>query len=143
MNVERLNQLADHIERLEHAPTGVCAAPDNIPFGDTPDAFNMSNWVSESTCGTAGCIAGHAGCLFRDEQSRMRTGIMTDARRLLELTPREGSLLFIPGTLGTMDQITPAMAAQVLRLVAGGMEILDAWKATLPSHLGLRPDIDI
>lgn len=91
MNKERLELLADHIEKLP------------------PEKFDMWQW-----CGTACCVAGHAISLagIRPRHKDETPGL---AQKWLGLTMDQRTALFSPiGRLGAMSS-PPKRAAAVVR----------------------------
>ena len=139
MNVERIRQLADHIEGLERYTDIYSASPEEMRKREMPEGFNMCDWISKADCGTVGCIAGHAACLFREQDDRTSStyyGIKSEAKRALGISERQAQNLFVPNMLTcSLACITPAMAAQTLRLVADGIPPLVAWATVLPSEM--------
>ena len=132
MNVERLRELADHIEGLDMGPRRphlALATADIYYLREIPKMFNMTGWFYEKEeCGTVGCIAGHAAALFALDPYRDRTGhksISDVAMVALGLDDYEASGLFTPPIY--LPNITPKQAARVLRLVADGENTRDAW----------------
>ena len=110
MNRERILELADHIEKLEHYPHPL------LP-NKSPDYFSMDTWQFD--CGAPACLAGHACHLWGG-----RPGNIADhARDALDLDRSTAAELFAPapGYREYSDfylSITPAMAATVLRNLA-------------------------
>lgn len=105
MNVARILELADVIEKVPHVALGD-AHQGPEPVTD----FNMSTFH----CGTAGCIAGWAAHLYGNGR-----GVLT-AEKFLGISSDDGDELFIPAGL-VLEDITPAQAATTLRkLVATG-----------------------
>lgn len=87
LNVERLRQLAEHLRKPE-----------------TADHFNMVCFLSSpgfpkeagellKSCGTVGCIAGHAAALFKPKTASR--DVPEVARCLLGLTPGQAECLFL------------------------------------------------
>jgi len=75
--------------------------------------FNML--ITQSECGTAGCIAGHAIAVYRPEIWRRLEARSWLANPILGLSSEEGKALFFPDG---MQDITPAMAAATLERFA-------------------------
>ena len=136
MNVERMRQLADHIEVLERYTDIYSASLEEKRKREIPKGFNMGDWISKADCGTVGCIAGHAACLFHEQDDPMYSsyhGIKAQAQRALGISARQAQHLFVPSMLTcSLACITPAMAAQTLRLVADGIPPRVAWATVLP-----------
>ena len=135
MNIDRMRELADHIEQKEMGPPAVLndgkLRIDKVDMDAGPDRFNMSDWLYHTRdCGTVGCIAGHAACLF--PVANGGHSVYLHAKRALELDEYVASKLFNPlFLLHDFDEITPKQAARVLRLVADGAGVEDSWKLVL------------
>ena len=131
MNKEKLLKLAEHIESLNHIPIKAIRgiSVQNIIDGEKIDAFNMEDWLVSAQCGTAGCIAGHAIYLFQNDipDGSGQRSTMCTAQKILCLDWYEAEHLFLPGEDSTRGDITPAQAANVLRLVADGIDPREAW----------------
>lgn len=114
MNVERILQLADVIEKTPH----------RLRYSETMkwrrlSGFNMSNWH----CGTTGCIAGWACDVFGNGNEPFYTDeIQFDAAVLLGLPHHIADDLFVP-TDGALTDIKPKHAANVLRHLAETGEV--------------------
>ena len=161
-NSERLLAVADAIERslvVEHTRHSKCQWTDVLLMaadGAEPTTFNMGCWLSTVdyspdgeavACGTAGCIAGYATMLFKDEALAIRERMwkeagycclpdMTDvARELLGLSDWEAGHLFIPNDQDLrycrLHEVTAAEAAACLRLVADGIMPRTAWERVI------------
>ena len=123
MNTERILELADHIEKLEHYPE------EELP-NKSPDYFSMDQWQFD--CGAPACMAGHACHLWGGLGSSQIYG---QARDALDLDRSTASSLFSPNP-GYQEysefylSITPAIAAGVLRNLALTGEVV--W----PDELG-------
>lgn len=118
MNVERITQLADFIEKLP------------------PKRFEISTWASpvddhskslktvgelKHNCGTCACIGGWAEALFNpDDHAFNMSGdsalLIENARQLLDLDDETADALFMPSA--SWDQVTREMAAATLRNLA-------------------------
>lgn len=123
MNVDRMLQLADHIETLPHAPVKftsvgpqVIDADDLIEESDLSEVteFNML----EFHCGTTACIAGHAVKLFSERDTSVP--IDRHAAILLGLDGVQKTDLFynFDGYVSTeksLEKITPKEAADAIR----------------------------
>lgn len=106
MDVERIRELADVIERLPHT---------------TPDAdHGFSMEVYEHPCGTPACIAGWAAHVYNvaDHVFPEQNGAAA-----LGMTVEEAAPLFEPLDVCYWSEITPAHAAAVLRNLANTGEI--------------------
>lgn len=123
MNRERLLQLADHIESLEHLDTSRVhywpVRREEVP----PEAllFNMEKWLLYTDCGTIACIAGHTVLLFGPEELAYNPVIELRAAELLDIRAQTAYYLFRGKWTSTpMSEITPAqVAAQLRKMVAG------------------------
>lgn len=121
MNIDRIIQLAEHLEKGARVE-GVI------------DAFDMCEFKSLGHCKTVGCIAGHAMALFAPDRFRrprtidtIREAFKKEARRLLEISRPTAEALFTPDeTHGfesykgledgwRYEDVTPGGAAKVLR----------------------------
>lgn len=103
MNVERIRELADVIEKQPHAPS----------FGR--EGFCMDTW--QHPCGTPACIGGWAA--FASGKSLIHGLIWNDAQDHLGLSDDQSGDLFYPNNYeGEWSDITPAHAAAVLRNLA-------------------------
>lgn len=107
MNPQRLNQLADHIEKLP------------------PHQFSMDRWVFQDGrsyyytpvtghCGTTACIAGWTVIVFGDLTEKQL--IAQQAAAILDLTDKERSDLFTPSR--SLGKITQERAVKALRHAA-------------------------
>ena len=134
MNVERLEQLADHVEQLS--------------FGTEAGKFTMKDW--EHSCGAPACLAGWAILLFGDEGSdyefvdddpeRPRLGLLDDhvsvrAAELLDLPTSVWTFLFEPRQRDfDLIEIDPQWAARCVRNLIESGGIVD-WNGTrTPDH---------
>lgn len=116
MNTERLNDLANIIERHEI----------------TELDFSMADWCRKHTapnsCGTVACIAGTA--YYAAYGPKVAHWCFSDikekAEEILGLSSSQAGALFTPTEY--LHNITPAQAAQALRLIAGGTSIIEAWR---------------
>jgi len=110
MNTENILQLADEIERQEHAKTDEMKG-----WG-----FNMAYFRHD--CGTPCCIAGFAAEHVRRNVGEQVEMITEVARKWLEIDRSTALSLFIPDVLERhgvrLSDITPAMAARTLRNLA-------------------------
>lgn len=147
LNVERLNDLADFIERLPHVP-GQRASADGVLVpnfekmakGCNPEepvrAFTMASfqtifrdWSSPAlpACGTACCLAGWTVQVYGVDNRRVihgkiedvspLTSWVVDAGLLLGLDRGQALQLFIPSGR-SLSLITPLEAATCLRVLA-------------------------
>ena len=108
MNVERLNELADTIEKQPHGRLG----------GDS--GFCLSRWTYGEHCGNPAGISGWAVYLFHSDPASVRWfEAETTAARLLELDfegPSGARALFFPqGRAIDTRKVTPESAARVIR----------------------------
>ena len=118
MNEERLLELADYVEGLDHEVD--LMATTRIPLAK-PRAFHMD------VCPQ--CLIGQTGVLFSSlvpESHRFWTS--DDATEVLGLDTLDGNLLFFPtayyrkpGTV--LERITPKIAAETLRHLAATGEV--------------------
>ena len=108
MNTERIIELADHVEKLEH----VHSTPPLSMFGK---AFDMGIW--KFRCGAPACTAGHTVYLWAWNDDFDNLAIECQARVLLDLDVETADELFTPPDICS-DDVTPAMAAAVLRNLA-------------------------
>ena len=124
MNKERMMELADFIEKLEHI--------DYADFGELHSdfdpnlkiVFNMCRWGDPYDCGTVCCIGGSCEELFG--------GYIEDT---LDISYDEKEALCYPPVVTTWNAITPQIAAQTLRLIAN--EVLDMDANLWPNALEL------
>jgi hypothetical protein len=115
MNVERILELADLIEKQPHTTE------------EADDGFSM-DWFTHD-CGTPSCIGGWA--IFLQSRDRKILDVVSEsggkfsevAASVLGLGEFEASELFFP-TIVDMDQITPADAAYTLRHLAKTGEVV-------------------
>ena len=108
MNIERIRELADHVEKLKHVPY--------IKRAGGPGQFNMRGYTF--SCGTPACIAGHAVALFGGDPD---LSIGEAAANALGINYEEDfHPLFEPPypNLFPWSKITPAQAARCLRHLA-------------------------
>lgn len=123
MNVARILELADVIEKTPHAPIA-----DTDHAKQPLTGFNMGAWH----CQTVGCIAGWAIHLYPDAYDHWE-GYVHSASVALEMDEADGEDLFEPFQLiGRFLTITPAQAAQTLRKLAETGKV--DW-----SHVEARP----
>ena len=110
MNAARLRKLAAHIGGIDAAE------------------FDMGQW-----CGTAACIAGWAVRIFASGYEPLTSGQwLCTAADILDLSFDEVRWLCIPATGGVyVSDATPADAALVLDLVAGGETPINAWRRVM------------
>ena len=155
MNTDRLLELADFVEGLKTTRDAFGGNRANRLGNSSghwlrdfrsdrkPEVFRMDHWVSAFTdgshsdsgggeCKTAVCLAGSAAWLFciSTDTGWEYGGIRYSAQTALGLSNLEASHLFVP--IHTIPQslfryLTPADGARVLRLVAGGKRITEAW----------------
>lgn len=125
MNKERILELANMIEKLPHRwEDGYDHGPNNI--------FNMRNY---SECGSPQCIAGWAVHMYHEGGLEEATseaaydncdhaGPVADrAAKALDIPIQDAELLFEPFVDVAYKQLTPAMAAKVLRTYAETGEV--------------------
>lgn len=101
MNVERINALADLIEKQP-----------NSGHKDS-DGFNMRYWTH--SCGTPSCIAGWA--VFLSEVPVETFGVKRKAAEFLGIEGEKTDRLFLPSDVD-LDDVTSSHAAAVLRHLA-------------------------
>ncbi len=88
--------------------------------------FDMDTWFKKTECGTIGCIAGTAvlhfdptfvlkHCYNTSNEVNQQTNICIRARELLGLTNIESADLFTPLEDIDYNEITPQLAATVIR----------------------------
>ena len=130
MNKERLIELADKIEKLEH----YLGVDDDSKINK--EQFSMATYYgkTEEGCNTPACIAGWAVYLYDkdfDEAVRETGGFLSErAYRLLGVSPKDKEYqdlhkLFHPHNV-LWRNITPAQAAEATRAVANGT--FTCWK---------------
>ena len=171
MNTERVLVLADFIEKLKPGyPSHQRIVKNNASKQlINISIFDLNAWVVvvennyTGECGTCGCIAGSAAACFYKllefQGPNIIRSVEDSARRVLGLSPQEAADLFVPefedmkGFPGSVydfgsnlyDYVTPGMAASVLRDVAKGRNIYDAWQALVPGlvkrHYELLEDL--
>ena len=128
MHKERLEQLAAHLLAVPHSPwESVFNLKPEILCAQNLDAFNMTCHIATGPEGRiVGGLAAWAIKLFgSDEERRLfqRRKISPTAKRLLDLNPDQGIILFAP-LAGVNYQhwrptgITPRVAATALNLCA-------------------------
>ena len=142
-NAKKLRELADIIDGSAHVEQLYAGCfPEGIAFG-----FNMSKFAhqvrvregsEDPTCGTVGCIAGYAvqfmgtGIRFTGDEvhdDALICSISGEAAEILGLDGDESDDLFCPQEIEcSYSSITPEEAANVLRLVADGADIEEAWE---------------
>ena len=127
MNKKRLLKLADTIEKAPHVVMDE-AAPEVYYTDNNIIGFDMSVYSAHGLCGTVGCIAGYAAMLWPPTKKSDSKFIIGIAAKALGLSEDEAEELFVPYNLQRYRDITPLMAAQVLRLIAAGIPIDDAWE---------------
>ena len=113
---ERMTELADYIEQMEHFEAGIpFELPDTgmAPAKESP-MFCMSIWKEQIDCRTACCIGGSTVDLF-GEQPEEAFGI----------TNKQKTTLCYPN-IYNWDRITPEIAANALRQLAKGEIALNA-----------------
>ena len=132
MNIDRMLEVADHIENLDE------------------EQFSMNHWRQRSsTCGTVCCIAGWAVELY-DPECPLEA-ISPEARRLLSLPYNVSSALFNPpgpeeggpGRVKTsgliFEEVTTSEAASVIRGMVklhmdgdpvSSLDVIDLWSQT-------------
>ncbi|RWF44259.1 MAG: hypothetical protein EOS65_02465 [Mesorhizobium sp.] len=117
MNIERILQLADVIEKTPHKPI--------YYHGNSPaplTEFNMERWH----CGTIGCIAGWTVHLFGNKGASAEDDAGMKAGELLGLSLNDADNLFCPGSGREgprLSEIKPAKAALILRHLAATGEV--------------------
>ena len=128
MNVERIIELANHIEALDHAP--------KLCWVESSEKFDMSKWNYE--CGSPACMAGHALWLLdKHLKNRNHRTVEAAAAELLELDEDDAEALFTPVErymgIWQLSEIEPKTAAAVLRNFAktGNVE----WNTELDKQL--------
>jgi hypothetical protein len=118
MNKERILLLANVIENatppakhpnLTFEMSSFWWGPEDEGFSPAEEGYH--------TCGTTACIAGWAVALFTEEEAS-EANIPMMAQDVLELTYQQADSLFIPELSRRYEDITPAIAAQVLRRFA-------------------------
>ena len=156
-NKERLLELADHIEKLEHMELPerpersewvnrvkhyFHTAPWDLPM---IHKFSMVEWAmeiedDEGGCCTVGCIAGHTVSLFPEltVQHPNVMDVSDAAAQILELDPMEANNLFLPA-FTEKAEITVTMAADVLRRVAGGQSATSSWREVITKAMLENP----
>lgn len=139
MNIERINELADHIEGLTWVDIGFKDDDGVRERAWRGELFSMRSWTyldSDYRCETPACMAGHCVALFGGGAYR-RNDPEYNAMRLLGLSEDQAIELFSPGgehadfTITTDSDprfISPARAAAQLRRVAETGEV--DWSAT-------------
>ena len=126
MNVDRIRQLADHIEKLPYVPAR--RARKEVP------SFSM-RWL-DYNCGTPACIAGWAIEMWPEKDTTERS--LQRARVCLDVWGPLSKHLFVPefpsanydAKKGQRGHITPAHAAACLRKLAETGEV--DWEGTKP-----------
>ena len=125
----RLLQLADHIEGVEHykMTKGDCIYVDPTPTGDM---FNMFRFFSEGECGTTRCIGGWSEAIFGEGK------VFSEEKMAEQLGMEIGEVQKIAYCASSIREcatekyppaITPTQAAGMLRFVAGGDPVKQAW----------------
>ena len=148
MNIERMRELADAVEKLEFVEEDRCLPigrgfegrymPAATPPDSIPGQFTMASYWAETECGTAVCLAGLACCLWKDEAGgEDDPSTLAMATGLLGLDAEQARAVFNPANLimdpflGGEDYhfvdigaLTPEMAAFMLREAAAEEERL-------------------
>ena len=115
MNVDRLRQLADYVEEFPASLKDY--------YGNNrrtlPAGIFMGNWrvYSIPSCGTIGCLAGHAADLF-DPDCSISTLPEVQGRIALGLTGGEAGAFFYDWPQKYAKEITGKHCAYVLRTAA-------------------------
>lgn len=136
MNKERLIELADKIEKLEH----YLRVDEDSRINK--EQFSMVTYYGKTAegCNTPACIAGWAVYLYDkdfDEAVRETDGFLSErAYRLLGVSPEDKEYqdlqeLFHPSNV-LWRMITPAQAAEATRAVANGTFV--SWKYIIGDH---------
>ena len=125
MNKERMMELADFIEKLEHVKYKDFGELHTNEIPGRKIVFNMLHWNSPRDCGTVCCIGGSSHQLF---------GGYIETDLMISYDEKE-ALCYPPGSPCTQDAITSQIAAQTLRLIAN--EVLDMDKNLWPDALEL------
>ena len=122
MNKERMLELADKIEATPHA-TGKWNPM--APRGPL-QGFNMQFFSApRDGCGTAGCIAGWAAELYREDSQEFEVATVS---RVFDIPHAEAHDLCYPSSATPgWGKLTPSMAANVLRAMAHGCSARTAW----------------
>ena len=112
MNKQRIIELADKIEQLEHDHQG--------SYSNGIKGFNMS-YYSDS-CGSPSCIAGWIVHMYHDDPRSVLVGdpydISRKAAELIDLDRRQADWLFEPSFMRGYYSITPAEASITLHKLA-------------------------
>ena len=124
MNKERMMELADFIEKLEHIKYKDFGALRSVRDPDQKIVFSMLRWSDPYDCGTVCCIGGSG--------EQLLGGYIQDK---LGISWDEKEALCYPCTNQNWNKITPQIAAQTLRLIAN--EVLDMDETLWPNALEL------
>lgn len=122
MNAQRLLELADDLEKMEH----YAHSESSFDFYDEPAndimMFNLTSLVDFRDCGTVACIAGHAVLKWRPGWHY--GPIMGPAAEILELDEWTAKHLFTPNnTPNGYEAIDSQQAARTLRHLAATGEV--------------------
>ena len=135
MNKDRIRHMADVIEKATPSPSARynLDEPDGSVCQSNIDHFDMSTYYSTTVndCGTAGCIAGWTVKEYASDVGiRSESDFFYAAKDILGLSHDEAEDLFEPGA-DLSWQIGPENVARVLRDIADGTAIDDAWQAEI------------
>ena len=130
MNKKRILKLADVIEKAPHVIMGEEVPPAVYYTASKIIGFDMSVYNAHGSCGTVGCIAGHAAMIWPLTEKTDSRRIISIAAKALGLSAEEAGELFVPDHLNDFRAVTPAIAAEVLRSVANGISASSAWYST-------------
>lgn len=139
LNVERIRQLTDHIEKLNEERFDMTNYL--VPVEDRGEAqcltdvrLKLKPRIKEGFCGTAGCIAGHAIMLFCDKEevnNVLDQPLVYDptqiAGDLLGLSPDDAWSLFMADGMD-LERITRSEAVKVLKTLAQTGKIEWEWE---------------
>ena len=127
MHTARLKLLAAHIRKLPHDTERAEYITSSPLVKHRLNGFNMDYIAGWTSCGTAGCIAGHACSLFGSTNDPdLAFFSLGEAEKLLLLTRKEARNLFLPQGCD-LTKITPAEAAEACLRVADGKEPWPIW----------------
>ena len=132
-NVEKLNELADFIEKMEFydgfldSYYGLFGVSEIVYF-NMSEVYGTPNKENPG-CGTTACIWGTAKALWETELVLKEMG----------LTKKEGDSLFAPSLTtighGGMGTITQKEAASCLRYLTEGYTVAEGWMLALKGYL--------
>lgn len=138
-NLRRIEGLAKHLLKLRHEPEEDIVVFDRGLHVDleasselNKNRFYMGSW--EFACKAPACMAGWAVFKYGDVGAR-RSGISTEASRLLGLDDNWSDKLFVPNLTCTLTEVTPKQASAALMRVAKQIRAGKDWRDMTPAQI--------